>query len=53
MNRTISGYFAIIVGLFLLTEGIWGEFSDSNTSSMVWKRIVSPLSVFSLVSQKS
>lgn len=28
MNRTISGLFAIIIGVFLLIEGIWGEFSD-------------------------
>lgn len=28
MNRTISGTFAIIIGVFLLIEGIWGEFSD-------------------------
>lgn len=28
MNRTISSIFAIIIGIFLLIEGIWGEFSD-------------------------
>lgn len=30
MNQTngISGIFAIIIGAFLLIEGIWGEFSD-------------------------
>ncbi len=28
MNRTISGIFVIIIGVFLLIEGIWGEFSD-------------------------
>ena len=28
MNRTISSLFATIVGIFLLVEGIWGEFSD-------------------------
>ncbi len=28
MNRTISGVFAIIIGTFLLIEGIWGETSD-------------------------
>lgn len=28
MNRTISDIFAIIVGVFLLVEGIWGETSD-------------------------
>ena len=28
MNRTISGIFAVLIGVFLLIEGIWGEFSD-------------------------
>ena len=28
MNRTIGSIFAIIIGVFLLIEGIWGEFSD-------------------------
>ena len=30
MNQTngISGIFAVIIGVFLLIEGIWGEFSD-------------------------
>lgn len=28
MNRTSCGMFALIVGVFLLVEGIWGEFSD-------------------------
>ena len=28
MNRTASSIFAIIIGIFLLIEGLWGEFSD-------------------------
>lgn len=28
MNRPLSNLFAIIIGIFLLIEGVWGEFSN-------------------------
>lgn len=39
MNRTISDIFAIIIGVFLLVEGIWGEFSDVVFSVLTTNRI--------------
>ena len=28
MNRSISSILALLISIFLITEGIWGEFSD-------------------------
>jgi len=39
MNRTISGIFAVLIGVFLLIEGIWGEFSDVVFSVLTTNRI--------------
>ena len=41
MNRTggISSIFAIIVGIFLLIEGVWGEFSDIVFGALATNRI--------------
>lgn len=39
MNRTISSLFAIIIGIFLLIEGIWGEFSDVVFGALTTNRI--------------
>lgn len=39
MNRTISNVFAIIVGAFLLIEGVWGEVSDTVFGALSTNRI--------------
>ena len=39
MNRGISGVFAVIIGIFLLIEGIWGEFSDIVFGALATNRI--------------
>jgi hypothetical protein len=40
MNREngISGPYAIIIGIFLLIEGVWGEFSDVVFSALTTNR---------------
>ncbi len=39
MNRGISGIFAIIIGIFLLVEGVWGEFSDVVFGALTTNRV--------------
>lgn len=39
MNRTASSIFAIVIGVFLLIEGIWGEFSDVVFGALTTNRI--------------
>lgn len=41
MNQTrgLSSIFAIIIGIFLLIEGIWGEFSDVVFGALATNRI--------------
>lgn len=39
MNRTIGDIFAIIIGVFLLVEGIWGETSDTVFGVLTTNRI--------------
>jgi hypothetical protein len=39
MNRTFSSIFALIIGVFLLIEGVWGEFSDVVFGALTTDRI--------------
>lgn len=39
MNRTISSLFAVVVGIFLIIEGIWGEFSDVVFGALTTNRV--------------
>ncbi len=39
MNLSITGIFALLIGAFLLIEGVWGEFSDVIFGALTTNRV--------------